>query len=126
MEKFFVEGTQLTPKVDFDPTSGSLELSGKSIPDNPLEFYQPIMNWLDEYEEDPPDNTEVKVFLYYFNSASSKYLLDIFKRLEHIHDGGRSDVVVKWHYEEGDENSMEDGKDFQELLEMPFELLQTD
>lgn len=126
MEPLKLEESPLTPEINFDADLGLLEFKGKSIPDNPLEFFQPIMEWLENYAGNPKQETTVNIYLFYFNSASSKYLLDFFKQLEQLHDSGRSDVTINWHYEKIDENSMEDGQDFMEVLELPFNLVEVE
>ena len=102
--------------------SGKLEISGKSIPENSLEFYKPAFEWLDNYLQSPAPITELKICLEYFNTSSSKCLLDIFRKLETINLSGKSDVKVFWFYDADDEDMMEAGEDYQALVQVPFEL----
>lgn len=106
-----------------DPASGTVEISGKSIPENSLEFYQPIFSWMDEYIANPATQTEVKIILEYFNTTSSKCLLDIFRKMEILSNSGKSQVSVLWHYEEDDEDMMEAGQDYDALVKIPFTLV---
>jgi len=122
MERIELEGSSKTPTVKFDP-SGILELKGRSIPENSIEFYKPLMDWLEEYEKNPKEKTEIHVQLEYFNTSSSKCILDIFKKLESIRHKGY-DVVVKWYYEEDDEDMLEAGEDYQSIINVPFEMIE--
>ena len=123
MELLKIEGTSITPSVEFDAQTGTLDLKGRSIPENSLDFYQPIYIWLDNYLNSPASKTIVNVQLDYFNTSSSKCILDILKRIDRIDDAGH-DVLIKWYYDESDEDMMESGEDYMDLLEAPFELIE--
>ena len=122
-ENLVIEGTNKTPVVRFMGDTGTMELSGKSIPENSFGFYQPLMLWMDTYAAEPKPKTEVNIILEYFNTSSSKCLLDIFRKLEALKKSGRSDVQVIWHYEEDDEDMMEAGQDYNSLVDLEFTLI---
>ena len=79
MESLKIEGSPKTPTVNFDP-NGVVELKGRSIPENSIEFYKPIIAWLDEYNSNAQSETAVNIQLEYFNTSSSKCILDVFKK----------------------------------------------
>jgi len=120
MESLIIEPGVKTPSVSFVAKSGLLELKGRSIPENSVEFYRPVFEWLDQYSIYPAAKTELRVQLEYFNTSSSKCLLDIFRKLNQLHSGGKSAVAVKWFYEEQDEDMKEAGEDYQTLITVPF------
>jgi len=68
--------------------------------------------------------TTVEVKLEYFNTSSSKCILDVFKKLEIIHKA-RNDVEIKWYYEEDDEDMLEAGEDYESIIRVPFEMIET-
>ena len=121
MSNLIINDSIKTPTVVFDIT-GILEIKGKSIPENSLEFYRPVFEWLDIYSKSPAPKTELKISLEYFNTSSSKCLLDILRRLETINLSGKSAVKVLWFYDADDEDMMEAGEDYQALVKVPFEL----
>tara|TARA_Y100000589_G_scaffold277537_1_gene272574 strand:- start:15902 stop:16285 length:384 start_codon:yes stop_codon:yes gene_type:complete len=125
MEKLIIEGTAKTPTINFDPASGKLELKGRSIPENSIDFYQPLVDALEEYAKSPKPQTEVNIQLEYFNTSSSKCILDVFKKLEDIKNNG-SQVTIKWYYEEDDEDMLEAGEDYQAIINIPFEMIEID
>ena len=121
MSNLIINDSIKTPTIVFDIT-GILEIKGKSIPENSLEFYKPVYEWLDIYSQSPAPKTELKISLEYFNTSSSKCLLDILRRLETINLSGKSAVKVLWFYDADDEDMMEAGEDYQALVKVPFEL----
>lgn len=119
METFLIEAGPKTPYVMLD-AAGYIELKGKSIPENSVQFYKQIFDWLDNYAANPKDSTKVLVQLEYFNTSSSKCILDIFRIMESIHNSGRSKVTIAWLYDEEDEDMMETGEDYQTIVKIPF------
>jgi hypothetical protein len=123
MEPILIEGTKKTPDISFNAETGILEIEGRSIPENSIEFYKPMVDWLDEYAKSPTDKTVVNIKLEYFNTSSSKCILDVFKKLEDIYKA-KKDVVINWHYEEDDEDMLEAGEDYQSILKIPFKMIE--
>ncbi len=122
MDKYVIEGTPKTPSISFDLNGGVLEIKGRSIPENSIEFYKPLVDALDKYSSSPKSATTVQVQLEYFNTSSSKCILDVFKKLESINKGGSS-VTINWHYEEDDEDMLEAGEDYQAIINVPFKMV---
>lgn len=121
MDALIIEATDETPKVVLDPGNNTFEFSGKSLPEDVTTFYGPVLDWLDAYGESPNDKTVIIFNLVYFNTASSKLILDILFKLEEFHDEGH-DISVEWHYQEEDEDMEEAGEEYADLVEMPLEL----
>ena len=121
MEVIKIESTSKTPMVHFDQEKGHIELRGRSIPENSLEFYKELLEWLEEYGNNPQSKTNVEVQLEYFNTSSSKCILDVFKALEGIHKKGKTEMVIHWYYEEDDEDMLEAGGDYEAIVTVPFE-----
>jgi uncharacterized protein YkuJ len=119
MTNINLEGTEDTPKIILDATNGIFEISGRSLPEDCAQFYKPILDWLDAYSPSGKVNFVFK--LDYFNTASSKLILDILNRLEKMKNKG-ADVTVHWYFSEDDEDMQEAGEEFSELVEVPFEL----
>lgn len=111
-----------TPEVTFDPEKGIFEISGRSIPENSVDFYQPLLAWLDDYLIQPNNTTRFTIKLEYFNTSSSKCLIDIFRKLESLYLQ-EQDVVIFWYYEEEDEDMKESGEDFKDILKVPIEMV---
>ena len=123
MDPIIIEGTPKTPSIKFDAKDGVFEIKGRSIPENSVEFYKPLNEWLDQYMQTPLDKTVVNIRLEYFNTSSSKCILDVFKRLEAIHRS-KHDVVINWFYEEDDEDMLEAGEDYDSIIKVPFKMIE--
>lgn len=119
MEKVFIEPTRTTPLVNFDPDEGILEMKGRSSPENSIEFYQKVLDNLDEYAFSGGEQFTANIAFEYFNTSSSKCLFDVFKRLSKIEDSGKT-ITINWYYEEGDDDMMEAGEDYSDLLDLDF------
>jgi hypothetical protein len=120
MEPIKIAGTEDTPTVTLDKDKEIMEISGRSLPEDVASFYDPILNWLDEYAQDPLDKTVFNFKLVYFNTASSKLLLDILMKLEEMHEAGKN-VTVIWHYPEDDEDMQEAGEEYADIVDVPFQ-----
>ena len=125
MEELVIEGSPKTPTIKFDPKSGDLLLKGRSIPENSIEFYKPLVDVLDAYNANPQSTTKVDIQLEYFNTSSSKCILDVFKKLEAI-NSGNSEVTINWFYEEDDEDMLEAGEDYQAIISVPFKMIEVE
>lgn len=125
MENLTLEGSAKTPTVSFDSDNGVLELKGRSIPENSIEFYKPLNDWIDTYGSTPKPNTIVDVKLEYFNTSSSKCILDLFKQLEKL-NAGNTEVKVNWYFEEDDEDMEEAGEDYQAIIDLPFKMIEVE
>lgn len=123
MEPIIIEGTPKTPTVRFDSNDAVFKLEGRSIPENSVEFYKPLVDWLESYKDSPLQKTVVEVKLEYFNTSSSKCILDVFKKLELIHKA-KNEVRIKWYYEEDDEDMLEAGEDYESIIRVPFEMIE--
>jgi len=120
MEKINLQGNDDTPMVVLDAQSGIFEISGRSMPEDVEAFYDPLISWLENYAKNANDKTEFVFKMKYFNTASSKMLLDILMILEEMHEEGKK-VLVKWHFPEQDEDMQEAGEEYADIVEIPFE-----
>lgn len=116
-ELFCIKATDETPEVLFDKMKSEFKISGKSMPENALEFYTPVQNWLQEYRSNPNANTRFDISLEYFNSGSVKQVYKILCILEEITELGK-DVSVNWFYKKGDELMLMKGVEFDKFLDI--------
>ena len=125
METLTIQGTPKTPTVEMNVDSGIIEIKGRSIPENSIDFYRPIVEWIDKYADSAAAETKVNIQLEYFNTSSSKCILDVFKKLEQVFKkNGDKGVVINWYYEEDDEDMLEAGEDYQSILKIPFKMIE--
>jgi hypothetical protein len=117
MNRLEIAGKEDTPNVILDKSSNHFEISGRSLPEDAAEFYNPVIQWLAAYAQAPNASTEIQIKLEYFNTASSKLILDVLTKCEAI-----AGAKVSWYYHEDDEDMDEAGQEFSELVEIPFEI----
>jgi len=120
MEVINITGTDDTPNVILDKENGKFEISGRSLPEDVNMFYEPILEWIETYAEEPASKTEFHFKLEYFNTASSKVILDILLKFEEIVESD-NEVVIKWHYHEEEEDMLEAGEEYADIVEIPFD-----
>ncbi len=123
MEPINIEETEKTPRITYLPEQNKIKIEGKSIPEDPREFFNPILKWFEEFSADPPDETTVEVKLEYFNTSSSKTFLQIFKKLENI-VRKKKKVIIEWYYEVDDYDMKECGEDYRTMLKVPFKMIE--
>jgi hypothetical protein len=121
MKDILLEGTAKTPEVKFSIDPISMSLSGRSIPENSIEFYKPLLDWVDQSIQSHDEVVCISVKLEYFNTSSSKCLMDLFKRIEKA----APMASVDWYYEEEDEDMLEAGEDYDAIIDIPFRLIAT-
>ncbi|NJM17196.1 MAG: DUF1987 domain-containing protein [Bacteroidales bacterium] len=131
MNKLIIEDTEFTPGIHFDPDNKKFEIFGVSRPENVLGFYQKPLDYLHKYVEVgfshlvtkyTSDEIEIWFKMVYFNSSSSKSFLQILDVFKEIEDKGMK-VKIKWCYDEGDDQMLEDGEDLQEATNLDFDFI---
>lgn len=122
MEALIIKGTEDSPTITLDLNADIMELAGRSLPEDVNTFYEPVLSWIEEYARNPLPSTVFNFKLTYFNTASSKVILDILTQFEEMIEDGHK-VLVRWHYPAEDEDMMEAGEEYAEMVEVPFEMV---
>lgn len=118
MNNLVINKTKTTPEINFDCNTHQLSISGHSYPENISEFYGSIFMWLEEYldQVDEDQSITVNIDLTYFNSTSSKVMMDMFDLFDEAVDDGKN-ITLNWIYDKEDPDSLEFGEEFQDNLE---------
>ncbi|MBN2826026.1 MAG: DUF1987 domain-containing protein [Campylobacterales bacterium] len=118
MNKLHIKATKSSPEIILDPTTHKHLLKGESYPENSLEFYKEFFEWIDSYIDELDDTQEVifDIELIYFNSSSSKVLMDLFDIFDDACEDGKK-IVVNWIYDEDNDAILEYGEEFAEDYE---------
>lgn len=119
MEKLVIqEELKNCPGIIFYSDSNMLEISGRSIPENPELIFRKLDEWIiSHFEKNQALSVEIK--LEYINSGSSKYLYEILKKLT-THSKSGKKVQLKWLYEEDDEAMLELGEHYRDTAGIPL------
>jgi hypothetical protein len=123
MKVFNCKATETTPLVTLNHENGELTIEGNAIPDDAEEFFDPILNWLEEYTNNTTVKTTLNLKLHYFNVSSSKRILFIFYKLNELIKKNRP-VVVNWYYVEDEDEMFEVGQDFAFMVNIPFHFIE--
>lgn len=120
MENVFIAGDEDTPEIDLNFSEKKFIISGKSLPEDVTEFYNPIFENIKAYFAENPDSLELTFKMEYFNTASSKQIMEI---IELCGDsiGNKENLIVKWYHKDEDEDMQEAGEDLQDITELNFE-----
>jgi hypothetical protein len=118
LKEIKIKRSDIYPDIILDKENGIFEISGISLPENGKEFYQPVLDFLSEYNEKPNEVTHFVFNLRFFNISSSKMILFILFKLRELNDSGKT-VLVTWCYD--DEDIHEAGKDFEHMVSVPFQ-----
>jgi len=124
MENLVIQGSKYTPEIELDAGRRVMEVKGYSYPENAAAFYAPIMEWFKAYlQQSGQAQIDVRMELIYFNSSSSKILMDLFDLLDD-HAAAGHPVSVSWIYDGDNESAYECGQEFEEDIEhLKFQLI---
>ena len=111
----------MTPELVFLNT-GEFMITGSSRPENVHSFYNPLLEWLNEYIKTKPKKINVTVDVEYLNSSSVKMLVEIFRILKKT-TAKKTEVNFNWKYESEDAESLEQGKGFEKMTGHPFKFI---
>ncbi|PJZ69664.1 hypothetical protein CH373_09200 [Leptospira perolatii] len=120
MESLHIQQTKTSPEIILDSKRGLAEVIGESYPENAMAFYKPVFEWLTSMESSS-HQIQFKFQMDYFNTSSSKVIMDILDRLQKYHDKGGK-VEVEWLFKEDDEDMQETGEEFSSDLSLPFRM----
>ncbi|KIX13044.1 biofilm regulation phosphoprotein SiaC [Dethiosulfatarculus sandiegensis] len=121
MNSLIIEKTSSTPSVEFDPQSGPLKISGESYPENTLDFFKPIIEWISAYVKEVKTIT-LDLYLIYMNTSSVKCMLELLDVLEEAHGNGH-DITLNWFYDEDNDRALDTAEEFEEDYTMPFNII---
>jgi len=128
MKALRIEAEIDSPEIYFNPDTKVFSISGISHPENAKEFYQQILDWLDEYYEfiknQEPSKIIVDLNFRYINSTSYKYLRDVLRKISSFRSAN-FEVEVIWNYHEEDEELLHEGEVLFELpdINLPYKCI---
>jgi hypothetical protein len=122
MDNLHIKGSFKSPEINLNYADGVIEIKGRSWPENVLDVYEPAFKWLDEYAKKPQPKTTVKSSLEYFNTSSSKVVLEIIRKIESMHGKG-TEVKIEWFYEDDDPDMKEQGEVYKNMVKVPMEII---
>lgn len=122
-EKFTYELSKRTPWIIMEP--GKIFIMGRSIPENPGDFYRPVQQWIAEYAKSYDEKSTIELGFEYINTSSTKWIYTILKELSTM-ENISINAKVTWYYEQGDEDMCELGFILRSLVDCPFIVVEID
>lgn len=121
MEALHIESAEDTPKIYFEPEVDIYLIEGKSLPENAVDFYQPVFDWAETFFNSADVPAEITIYfkLDYFNTASSKQIAKFFRIIEN--SAASENVTIKWFYDEEDTDMLKAGNRYNKLMNIRFE-----
>ncbi len=125
MEPYIIQKTEDTPSIDFNINAGVFCIAGRSLPENAIEFYRPLFNWVENSLSSSEGRAlSVNIRLEYFNTASSKQIAKLFLLLEEFIT--KHNIVINWFYEKEDNDMLISGSQYAKFLNLKFEFTEVD
>lgn len=124
MESLYIKATNETPEVSLNAETGRFCISGISLPESPIAFYKPVLDWLTIYLDVPKEETVFDFKMKHFNSSSSKQLIKLLFILECISNSKK--VIVNWHYRKNDAALTAFGTEYAKVLKLNFNMIETE
>jgi len=123
MEPLIIKKQDNTIGVVLDKEKKLFRFEGRSLPENTVKFFEPVVNWVEAYKKDPADETRIDMNFIYFNTSSAKMILEVLEAFDEIRKAGK-EVKVVWHYMEGDYDIKEAGEEYESMVSIPFEYIE--
>lgn len=111
-----------TPEVLIERDSGTVNFTGKLLPEDSIAFFAPIEEQLKEYMSKPNQTTTVNLRLEYMNSSAQKRMLELLSLLQSLAENG-FEVYINWYYPEEDDDLLDEGKDLSLMLDKPLSII---
>ena len=121
MNNLIIKTTEDTPEIKFEPEKNIFEISKRSLPENAIEFYAPVFEWLDNYIKNPNITSVFDFKLEYFNTASAKQIAKILMNLKDL--SKKSEVIIRWYYDAEDVDMLITGKRYEKIIGLKFEFI---
>lgn len=118
MKDLIIKETEKTPSVALN-LNGVLKIEGRSIPEDAAKFFRPLLDWTKEFTA---NDIRIDIKLEYFNTSSSKFILEMLRLLEN--NTNNNNILVNWFYEEGDLDVLESGQYFESIIGIPFKYIE--
>jgi len=115
-----MEGGKLRPMAHFKSKEGTLVLQGRSLLEFAEDVFEPMNKWVEEYLKNPREVTTINIALEYFNSSTAKALVRLLFIAKNLI--GKSVLTINYYFD--DENVLEYGRDFSEVVDIPFNFIE--
>ena len=117
----FIQATTKTPEISMSAT-GIFRISGRCIPYEPDEFFEPLFGWAEEYCREPAEETVIEASIEYINGTNHGKLYRLLTKLKEATSSGRK-MVINFTYEADDDQMRDLGLYWAEILKVPVNMI---
>lgn len=117
------QGAFFTPNVNFSAATGKCVLQGESYLEDSFEFYANLTRWIEQYLGSGKSTLEVDFKLTYFNTSSSRAILELLRKLKMWQAEGKQ-ITVNWFYPDPDDDDLlMEAEDFMDDAKIKMNLI---
>jgi hypothetical protein len=116
--------TDCTPRVILNAAENRIEIEGISMSLQPQKFFRPVFHWLEKIKEHRPKELSIHVNLSFFNTYTSKVILNIFQKVMEL-EKEKTALRIYWYFEEGDHEMKDAGESYESILGKEFVYIST-
>jgi hypothetical protein len=116
--------SRTTPEVLINTEDHILLMKGRSSPENAVAFFDQVKAGIRNYFQSE-DHLSVHFMFEYFNTSSSKSIFEVIKLLKRMISEGKS-VSFNWVYESYDDDMLETGEDYADLLDVDMDMIEVE
>ncbi|MGM0496860.1 MAG: DUF1987 domain-containing protein [Bacteroidota bacterium] len=110
------------PSVKFNAETGVCDIEGESYMEEAYKFYLPLINWLKSFIREKGQKIELNVKLIYFNTSTTKCLLDMFEILRQYKEVENGEIEITWFYDKDDPDMIDEVKDFEKEADLSINI----
>ena len=114
-----IDATKKSPRIDFNASTGILQITGRCLPDDNHNFFAPALDWANDYVSHPGTTTILIIHLEYLQTGASIKVLELIRKLMPLKDNGK-ELIIRWGYEAEDEDMLSTGTDISSIVKFPF------
>ena len=107
-----------TPGVVYDTQKDSFTISGRSLPENAIQFYAPVLGWMNNYIRSPKEISNFTFHFEYVSTSSTKQVMKLMLAIDQLSKSKK--VNVYWHYDSGDSDMLQTGERLEKLTSLKF------
>jgi len=100
MKALKISKTPYSPEVILDKKQNVFKITGDLLPENSFSFFEPIINWFEEYSKEPLDYTKLQLSFNVINTSSTRKIILVMRILDRIAQTGKIVKVVIYHLSE--------------------------
>ena len=119
MDVLKIEATNKTPEILFDGDKGYFSISGKSYPENVKAFYDRLIDYFKKYKENPTENTVLEFNWLYYNTSTSKVIIELLLLSEEI----SGNVELRWLAEKDFDLMIQKGEELNDVLDIDMKIV---